>query len=78
MGGWGVVGVEAESTWSENLRSSAAPPSGRKREGGLESGVDEGERGACWVLSRNIYTSQFKKYKLFCALLHFCVAEHFR
>lgn len=42
---WWVEEVEAESTWSENLRSSAAPPSGRKREGGLESGVDEGEKG---------------------------------
>lgn len=45
----------------------------RGKGGGLESGVDEGERGACWVLSRNISTSQLKKDILFRALLHFCV-----
>lgn len=59
-------GVKAESTWSENLRGSAAPPFGGKGE--LESGVDEGERGACWVLSSNTFTSQFK-YIQFCAVL---------
>lgn len=52
MGG----GERLESTWSDHFRGSAAPPSGGKGE--LESGVDECERGACWVLSSNIVTSQ--------------------
>lgn len=60
--------VKAESTWSDNLRGSAAPPAGGKGE--LESGVDEGKTGSCWVLSSHIFTSQLK-YLVFSALLHF-------